>query len=232
MKKLDHHSGIKKHLKRRKAKKSAPKERRLLSRKIIVQGVIIWLVLCTGVSALVVQHIHNKPTPITTSPTSSTDDNNCLSSNSGCPDSAKSSTPTPTTQPAQTTTPSTPATTTTPKPSSSSSTDDPQIDALNNQINFMTECTDDMSTAYDAYYAVLTSAENTYNTDLSNEDQQAESDYPAGSYTLSEVENNILNGEITKYNATVAPAYATYLSAMNTINSRGCNLTPVSESLY
>lgn len=146
--------------------------------------------------------------------------------------SKPAATPTPTTQPAQTTTPSTPATTTTPKPSTSSSTDDPQADAIENHINFMLQCDSDMSTAYDTYSAVVTSAENTYNTDLANEDQQAESDYPAGSYTLSEVESNIMNGEITKYNATVAPAYATYLSAMNTINSRGCNLTPVSESLY
>jgi hypothetical protein len=59
MKKLDYHSGIKKHLKRRKAKKPTPIKRRLLTRKIIVQGVIIWLVLCAGVSALVIQHIHN-----------------------------------------------------------------------------------------------------------------------------------------------------------------------------
>jgi hypothetical protein len=142
---------------------------------------------------------------------------------------------TPTTQSTTVSSPTqatTPPTTSTPQQSSSSSTVDPQTEALQNQINFITGCDNDMSTAYDAYYAVVTSAENTYNTDLATEDQQAESYYPAGSDTLSEVENNILNGEITKYNATIAPAYATYLSAMNTINSRGCNLTPDSEYLY
>lgn len=111
--KLDYHFGIKKQLKWRTAKKLTPLVKHLLLPKIIVEAVIIVLVLCAGVSALVIQHNHNKPTPITTSPTSSTDGNSCLLSNSGCSDSDKPSTPTATTQ-----TPanihSTPATTSTP----------------------------------------------------------------------------------------------------------------------
>jgi len=139
--------------------------------------------------------------------------------------SDNSSTQTPTTQPAQSTTPSTASTTTTPKPSSSSSSEDSQTVALENQESLIMKCDNETSAADDALRTVYNSAQATYNTDIANGDQQAESDYPAGSDTLSEVEYNILNGEIAKYNATVAPAWATYQNAYNTINSQGCNLS-------
>lgn len=80
------------------------------------------MLVVAGVGAAL--NIYNKPTPITTSPTSSTDDNICVLGSSGCSDSQNSSTTTPTTKPAQTATPSTPATTTSPQSSTDSTTSD------------------------------------------------------------------------------------------------------------
>ena len=197
---------------------------------------VLALIFCAGVSALVIQHNLNKPIHIITSPTSNTEDNNCMLSSSGCPNSGSLSTSTPNsnntpTQPAQS---SNPSTTTKPSPNSTQQDSNgctPGTDSYQqctnsvNYINLMDKCDNEMSAADDALMAVVNPAKTTYNTDITNGDQQAESVYPAGSDTLAEVEYNIMNGEITKYNNTVAPAWATYQSSYNTIDSQGCNIS-------
>lgn len=85
--------------------------------KAINAAVLLAFVMLV-VAGAVALTMHNKPTPITTSSTRSTDGNSCLLSSTGCPVGDNSSTPTPTTQtPAKTQ--STPATTSTPTPNSS-----------------------------------------------------------------------------------------------------------------
>ena len=197
---------------------------------------VLALIFCAGVSALVIQHIHNKPVANVSSNSSSKssdgtikfDDSSadatlCFEGEANCPQLRGSSN-----APIKKTTTAEPSSISTqPKDSvcgaPSSNGYQECIDNVN-YINFTAKCDDETSAADHALNAVYNAAQATYNADIAERDQQAESYYPAGSYTLSQVEYSIRKDEITKYNATVAPAWATYQSAFNTINSQGCNL--------
>jgi cytoskeletal protein RodZ len=188
-------------------------------------GVVI--LFCGSVGALFIQYDHSSTTPTKSTGAVSTSGSN-NSSNSIPTTSAPTSKP-------QSTTP-TPVQQKSSNTNSSSSNSQPNAgdcgspstagyqECVNsvNYINLTTQCDNEISAADAALKAVYDPAQATYNTDIATRDQQAESDYPAGSYTLSEVEYNIINAETTKYNATVAPAWATYQAAFGTFNSQGC----------
>ena len=174
------------------------------------------MLVVAGAAALTV---YKKPTPITTSPTSNTGGNNCLLSNSGCPDSKSSSTPTPTTQPAQTTTPSTPATTTAPK--SSTPTSYPTV--IDGVVWGSSTC--HWAPGYgEAYWRNgLVQSINSSQMSVGNYwgDLLKQSIQNPSFYTDQLILNDI-NQDITLTNSGIMSAYDQYVS---TVNSMGCTET-------
>lgn len=186
------------------------------------------LLVVAGVGAALT--VHNKPTDIITKQTSSTAGNNCLLSNSGCPDSQKSST---SAQPAQS-----PATTSAPSTTTKPANDTQSQDSICgspgsagyqecidnvNYINLSAQCDNEISTADNTLMDVVNQAKGTYNTDLANDDQSFEEQTGITSSELTSLEYDAMEQEVGKYNATVAPAWATYQSSFNSFNSQGCN---------
>lgn len=177
------------------------------------------MLVVAGAAALTV---HNKPTPIATNPTSSTGGNNCLLSNSGCSDSKSSSTPTPTTQPAQTSTPSTPATTTTPKSSTPTTSYPTVIDGF-----VWASPTCHYLAGYgEAYYRdvlvhdIWADQSSTASEVSSSIDQYNKQ---SGEYQYSyQQELGYVNNFITIFNNYISTSYSQYDSSVNSI---GCTTT-------
>ena len=215
-----YHNRLKQHLKRLYSNKALKRLVKPFPRygkavNIVVLLGFIMLIVAGAGSALTV---YNKPTHIITRPTSSTDSNNCLLNKSGCPNSDSSSTPTTTTQPAQTT-PSIPATTTTPK--SSTPTSYPTV--IDGVVWASSTC--HYAPGYgEAYYrndlvqSIQSSqtAVSNYWSDLLNQSSQN-----PGLMTDQQLLNDI-NQYITVTNSGIMSAYDQYVSNVNSI---GCTET-------
>jgi hypothetical protein len=190
------------------------------------------MLVVAGAAALTV---HNKPTPITTSPTSSTEGNNCLLSNSGCPDSDKPSTPTPTTQtPATTSTPTQPVTSSAGSSTSGSGSSESQQNsasdqALNSALQQLLPAVNcdsqdhQASEAANTYGSVLAQAQAAYNSEMSLW-TIAQSYTPP---TTNPPESVYLADAEADYNAIADPGWTTYNSTINSLIAQGCNdITP------
>ena len=175
------------------------------------------MLVVTGATAL---NVHNKAKPIATSSTSNIDSNNCLLSNSGCPDSKSSSTPTTTTQTPTNTQP-TPAPTSTPTPKT--------------QATYPSFYEGVVTTSPTCHYEV--GYGETYYRDVLVQDLQSEQastasevsssinqyDDQSGDYQYSyQQELGFVNGFITDFNNYISTSYSQYASDVNSI---GCTTT-------
>jgi len=208
--------------KRRTVKKLTPLVKHLLSPKTIMPAVIIVLVLCAGVSALVVQHNHNKLTHIIVSPTSSTDSNStlCVLGEQGCSKPSNSSTLTPTTQ--------TPAKTQSAPPTTSTPTTQTQATYPSYSEGVVTTSpTCHYLAGYgEAYYrnvlvqAIWADQSSTASEVSSSIDQYEEQ---SGEYQYSyQQELGFVNNFITIFNNYISSSYSEYVSNVNSI---GCTTT-------
>jgi hypothetical protein len=95
------------------------------------------------------------------------------------------------------------------------------------KIQFMSQCDTDMKAANDALDAVYNPARASYDADIATQQQEVNNAITQYGYTSgwgAGVMVDYTHQRAQQYNAVIAPAYSTYVTAFDAINARGCNL--------